>query len=198
MVSLGPNELTCWPPWRCGSNFTSIFFKLVLWIDTWGDGLKLIPQNPIDDKSTLVQIMSWCQATSHYLGQCWPRSMSPYGIIRPQWVKHTYTLPSWLSFYMYVMSVLEKKKPSCVYNQPHCFLNGYNVTYKYFSEKFSFELHYHNKVLNPLLRASYEVSLEMFPNLSYVLPLFLCCMWYDVLSTVLQWVSHLQQCYQSQ
>ena len=25
--------------------------------------------------------MAWChQATSHYLGQCWPRSMSPYGI----------------------------------------------------------------------------------------------------------------------
>ena len=32
--------------------------------------------------------MAWChQVTSHYLGQCWPRSMSPYGITRPQWVK---------------------------------------------------------------------------------------------------------------
>ena len=32
--------------------------------------------------------MAWCrQATSHYLNQCWPRSLSPYGIIRPQWVK---------------------------------------------------------------------------------------------------------------
>ena len=31
--------------------------------------------------------MAWCrQATSHYLSQCWPRSMSPYGVIRPQWV----------------------------------------------------------------------------------------------------------------
>ena len=31
--------------------------------------------------------MAWChQATSHYLNQCWPRSMSPYGITRPQWV----------------------------------------------------------------------------------------------------------------
>ena len=29
--------------------------------------------------------MAWCrQATSHYLSQCWPRSMSPYGVIRPQ------------------------------------------------------------------------------------------------------------------
>ena len=29
--------------------------------------------------STLVQVMAWCsQVTSHYLSQCWPRSMSPY------------------------------------------------------------------------------------------------------------------------
>ena len=32
--------------------------------------------------------MAWCcLATSHYLNQYWPRSMSLYGIIRPQWVK---------------------------------------------------------------------------------------------------------------
>ena len=32
-----------------------------------------------DDKSTLVQVMAWCrQAASHYLSQCWPRSMSPW------------------------------------------------------------------------------------------------------------------------
>ena len=40
--------------------------------------------------------MAWCrQATSHYLSQCWPRSVSPYGVTRPQWV-----------------------------NSPHCCLNG--------------------------------------------------------------------------
>ena len=40
-----------------------------------------------DDKSTLVQVMAWGrQATSHYLSQCWPRSMLPYGVTRPQWV----------------------------------------------------------------------------------------------------------------
>ena len=40
-----------------------------------------------DDKSTLVQIMAWChQATSHYLSQCWPRSLLPYGVTRLQWV----------------------------------------------------------------------------------------------------------------
>ena len=41
-----------------------------------------------DDKSTLVQVMAWCrQTTSHYLSQCWPRSMTPCGVTRPQWVK---------------------------------------------------------------------------------------------------------------
>ena len=35
--------------------------------------------------------MAWChQATSHYLSQCWPRPLSPYGVTRPQWVKMTY------------------------------------------------------------------------------------------------------------
>ena len=42
-----------------------------------------------DDQSTLVQVMAWCrQATSHYLSQCWPGSVSPYDITRPQWVFH--------------------------------------------------------------------------------------------------------------
>ena len=44
-----------------------------------------MPQGLTGDKSTLVQVMAWChQATSHYLNQCWPRSMSPYGVTRPQ------------------------------------------------------------------------------------------------------------------
>ena len=42
-----------------------------------------------DDQSTLVQVMAWChQATSHYLSQCWSRSLSPYGVTRPEWVKY--------------------------------------------------------------------------------------------------------------
>ena len=32
-----------------------------------------------DDKSTLVQVMTWCrQATSHYLSQCWPSHCQVY------------------------------------------------------------------------------------------------------------------------
>ena len=72
--------------------FQNVFFKLISWIDTLSNScetvLRRMPQNPSDDKSTLVQVMAWCrQATSHYLSQCCLRSLSPYGVTRPQWVK---------------------------------------------------------------------------------------------------------------
>ena len=42
----------------------------------------------IDDRSILVQVMAWCyQATSHYLNQCWPRSMLLIGNTRSQCFK---------------------------------------------------------------------------------------------------------------
>ena len=51
--------------------------------------LRWMWQDLTDDKSTLVEVMAWCrQATSHYLNQCWPRSMLPYGVTRPQWVNY--------------------------------------------------------------------------------------------------------------
>ena len=38
----------------------------------------------------------WHQATSHYLSQCWPNTVSPHGVTRPQWVNsyltHLYQL----------------------------------------------------------------------------------------------------------
>ena len=41
-----------------------------------------------DDKSTLVQVMAWFhEPPSHYLGQCWPRSLLPHNVTRPQRVK---------------------------------------------------------------------------------------------------------------
>ena len=53
--------------------------------------LRWMPPNLAEYKSTLVQVMAWChQAASLYLSQCWPRSMSPNGVSRPDWVK------SWL------------------------------------------------------------------------------------------------------
>ena len=47
-------------------------------------GLWWMPLDLTDDKSTLIQVMAWCrQATSHYLNQCWPRSLSQNGVTRP-------------------------------------------------------------------------------------------------------------------
>ena len=45
-----------------------------------------------DVKASSVQVMAWChQATSHYLYQCWPRSVVPYGTTRPDELKDVYT-----------------------------------------------------------------------------------------------------------
>ena len=55
---------------------------------SWALELNRMPQNPISDRSALVQVMAWCpQATSHYLSQCWPRSVSQYGVTKLQWLK---------------------------------------------------------------------------------------------------------------
>ena len=41
----------------------------------------------INNKPSWSQVMAWCcQATSHYLSQCWPTSKLLYGLTRPQWV----------------------------------------------------------------------------------------------------------------
>ena len=76
---------------RSDWNFRWIIFKLILVIDgriSCEIILRWISPDVIDDKSTLVQVMAWCcQATSHYLSQCWRRSMSTCFITRPQWVK---------------------------------------------------------------------------------------------------------------
>ena len=78
-------------PVRFQFNFRKVIFKLTLMNGGWGMSYEIavrwMPLDLTDDKSTLVQVMAWCrQATSHYLSQCWPRSMSPNGVTRPQWV----------------------------------------------------------------------------------------------------------------
>ena len=58
-------------PERCGRSDCKTQFTSVL-ITSCETGLRQVPQNPIDNKSTLVQVMAWChQAPSHYLSQCW-------------------------------------------------------------------------------------------------------------------------------
>ena len=82
--SLAPGKPRC--------HFETAIFNLVLLIGIFtpskDDALRWMPRDLTDDKSTLIQIMAWCRyTTSHYLSQCWPSSMSPYGVTRPQWVK---------------------------------------------------------------------------------------------------------------
>ena len=82
------NSLT---PGKFAWNFRYVIFKWILVVDGWGISCKialiLMSLDFADDQSTLVQVIAWCrQATSHYLRQCWSRSLSPYGVTRPQWV----------------------------------------------------------------------------------------------------------------
>ena len=86
-----PQWVNSLAPGRPRCHFKTAIFNLVLLIGIFtssGDNaMRWIPRDLTDDKSTLVQVMACCcQATSHYLSQCWPSSMSPYGVIRPQWV----------------------------------------------------------------------------------------------------------------
>ena len=74
------NSLT---PERYRSNYANVSLnsfhvgKKFPW--TWSE----VPQSPIDDKSTLVKVMTWCcRATRHYLSQCRPRTVSVYGVTR--------------------------------------------------------------------------------------------------------------------
>ena len=96
----GTHSDQCWlsvnslAPGRPGCHFKTAIFNLVLLIGIFtsskDNALIWMPRDLTDDKSTLVQVMAWCrQAASHYLSQCWPSSMSPYGITRPQWVNVT-------------------------------------------------------------------------------------------------------------
>ena len=76
---------------KCSSNLKSRIFKLIIQNSSLGShceiALRWMPQNLPNEKSALVQVMAWChQAASHYLSQCWLRSISPYGVTKPQWV----------------------------------------------------------------------------------------------------------------
>ena len=72
----------------------------------------------VNEESTLVHVMTWCcQTTNHYLSQYWPRSISPYGVTRPQcrpevilWNMKLYAhFPSY-SNKVYVVAILSRRK----------------------------------------------------------------------------------------
>ena len=84
------HPLTHWPLGDLNMILKNVIFNLALLIGilkSYDNVLRWMPQDLTNDKSTLVQAMAlWRQATSHYLNQCWPRSPTPYGVTRPQWV----------------------------------------------------------------------------------------------------------------
>ena len=91
-IAIKRNDINSLAPGRFERSLRKVIFKLILMIGGWGIlckiALRWMPMDLTDDNSTLVQVMAWCrQATSRCLSQCWPRSMSPYGVTRPQWVK---------------------------------------------------------------------------------------------------------------
>ena len=82
--------LTHWPLGNGVIIFKSVVSKHTLQIKFMSNceiAPKWMAWNSID-KSTLALVMAWCpQAISHYLSQYWPRSLSPCGITRTEWVK---------------------------------------------------------------------------------------------------------------
>ena len=95
-------------PGRPGCHFKTAIFNLVLLIGFFrfsnDNAPKWMPWDLTDDKSTLAQVMACClTALSHYLSQCWPSSMSPYGVTRPQWVKSV-----WPGLYQKTLSSSDK------------------------------------------------------------------------------------------
>ena len=84
--------INSWAPVKFEWNFRYVIFKRILVIDAWSISCEIallwMSLDFNDDQSTLFQVMAWCrQASSHYLSQCWPRSLPPYSATRPQWVK---------------------------------------------------------------------------------------------------------------
>ena len=86
------------PFWNC--DFQSRFINWYL------HTVFIMPRDLTDDNSTLVQVMAWCrQATSHYLSQCWPSSMSPYSVTRPQWLE--WYLLNWYTLWEIILNVVK-------------------------------------------------------------------------------------------
>ena len=86
------NRFNSLAPGKFEWHFRHVIFKQIKVIDGWSISSEIalirMSLDFADDQSTLVQIMALCrQATSHYLSQCWSRSLSPYGVTSPKWVK---------------------------------------------------------------------------------------------------------------
>ena len=106
LTHTGMSHLTHWPLGNLDAIVKLQFSISFYWLVFSHRIRRWMPWDLTDDKSALVHVMVWCrQATSHYLRQCWPRSLSPYGVTRPQWVK---PMHHWLSHYSALSHYLNK------------------------------------------------------------------------------------------
>ena len=105
--------------------FSKTLCRIVAW--TLAANLLLCEsRNLTKEKSTLVQVIVWCcQATSHYLSQCWHRSMSSYGVTKLQWVCEVTDCVASLSRIMWDITVMSywarwhlKSPASRLFTQP--------------------------------------------------------------------------------
>ena len=91
LIEINPHWINSLAPGGFVYSIRLVNFKLISMINISSISCEIVIrwmlQHLTDHWSTLVQVMAWCrQATSHYLSQCWPRSLSPYDVTRPQWV----------------------------------------------------------------------------------------------------------------
>ena len=101
LISASQFIFNSFAPGRCGMNFKCVISVHMLWhkfISTSCEiVLRWMPQSTFEDKSTLILVMASCQATNHFLSQCWPSSMLSCGVTSPRWVKSYQSLKKILS-----------------------------------------------------------------------------------------------------
>ena len=77
---------------KCTCGIKCLIIKRQLLIEilniAGGIVISLMPQDCLDGKSILVQVMTWCrQATNPCLNQCWPRFIPSYGVTQNEWTQ---------------------------------------------------------------------------------------------------------------
>ena len=63
--------------------------------------------------------MNTGSTASHCLNQCWPRSLMPYGVTRPQWVNHVHKLRPIISWHYSETNNYKGKKSGFTNNERH-------------------------------------------------------------------------------
>ena len=85
MVRLPTHIYVTRPQWVKSAIF--LLYWCGIFRSSYDNALTWMSWDLSEDRSTLLQVMAWCgQATSHYLSQCWPRSLLANGVTRPQCV----------------------------------------------------------------------------------------------------------------